>query len=497
MMDNLPPAVRQALEQGDPQALQAALSALPREQAREIVQQLKEAGIIEVGESEPLDMQRLLAQLDPFLRAVVAVARGEEAARPQVEQALADLESKGWQLREPIQRLWAGERDPEALTNGLDESDTQIIWQILAMLEEPAPAEIGATLPPEIVAAFESGDYDRFQAALAALPEEEREAVVGRLASLARQAGMEDGIEEEVEVDLEAIQQQFEPLLREIAEIAKGHGRSRAEIDALLLQLEEKGWQLLVPVHRIWAGERDMIALTAGIDSNSAHLVARILELIHEHSPEDTLDEIPSAVRVAFESGDPEQAMAALQSLPPVEQRQVMQKLRQAAREFLEDFPPEIQREMLAQIDQMEAQRQPGALTDRERLLQQFDPLLRGIASVARGNEALREQVNHALSQIEVGGWHLSAPVQQLWAGERDEATLTVGLDETDTLLVQRLLELVAQPSREEVIAALPEGVRQAIEAQDVPGLRAALAALPDAEAEQAVAQMRRAGIIE
>jgi hypothetical protein len=62
--------------------------------------------------------------------------------------------------------------------------------------------------------------------------------------------------------------------------VARGDDRPRAEIEALLPQLEEKGWMLAGPAHRIWAGERDAAALTAGIDGNSAQLVRRILALL-------------------------------------------------------------------------------------------------------------------------------------------------------------------------------------------------------------------------
>jgi hypothetical protein len=49
---------------------------------------------------------------------------------------------------------------------------------------------------------------------------------------------------------------------------------------AQLPQLEENGWRLSDPVRRIWAGERDVDALTAGIDGNSAQLVRRVLDLV-------------------------------------------------------------------------------------------------------------------------------------------------------------------------------------------------------------------------
>ncbi|MBA3530806.1 MAG: hypothetical protein H0T73_02640 [Ardenticatenales bacterium] len=498
MLDHLPPAVREALEAGNPHDLQAALSALPQGEAAVIVKELQDAGVIAVQETDPLDMQRVLRQVEPLLRGIVAVARGDEGPRPQIEALLADLEGKGWRLTKPVNRFWAGERDLDELTVGLDDSDSQVMWRIIQILDEPPLEEIGASLPSAVVAAFESGDFNQFQEALNALPEAEREKVVASLETLAQQATTEESepLEEGEITNFPEVQRQFDPLLREIAEIAKGHSRSRGEIDALLPQLEDKGWQLMMPVHRIWAGERDLIALTAGVDSNSAKLVARILEFIAQPSADDTLDELPQEVRQAFESGDPQRAMASLTSLPPSMQHTVMGQLRSFARQLLQQLPPESQQEMLAQLDHLSAEPAP-AQTEQERLLEQFDPLLRGVAAVARGSDAARPQVEAALEQIENGGWHLTAPVQRLWAGERNQAALIEGLDQTDRILMQRILELVEQPSREEIIAGLPAGVRNALEAGDTIALRAALAALPDHEAASVVGRMRNAGIIE
>jgi hypothetical protein len=38
-------------------------------------------------------------------------------------------------LREPARRIWAGERDAQALTEGLDVQDSALVRRVLALLE--------------------------------------------------------------------------------------------------------------------------------------------------------------------------------------------------------------------------------------------------------------------------------------------------------------------------------------------------------------------------
>jgi len=52
-----------------------------------------------------------------------------------VEAAFEELAQGGWRIADPIQRLWAGERDEARLTAGLDESGTLIVGEILKRLE--------------------------------------------------------------------------------------------------------------------------------------------------------------------------------------------------------------------------------------------------------------------------------------------------------------------------------------------------------------------------
>ncbi|HEX9942467.1 MAG TPA: hypothetical protein VGG03_10650 [Thermoanaerobaculia bacterium] len=129
---------------------------------------------------------------------------------------------------------------------------------------------------------------------------------------------------------LEEVLRKFEPLLRGIAEVARGAEEPRAAIEELLSTLEEKSWRLTGAVHRIWAGERDAESLTAEIDPNSAQLIRRILELIEQPTRQEVLAAAPDAVRQAIEAGDAEALKAALEEMPPEEGRALVEKLTQA-----------------------------------------------------------------------------------------------------------------------------------------------------------------------
>ncbi len=82
--------------------------------------------------------------------------------------------------------------------------------------------------------------------------------------------------------DLQEILGKFEPLLQAIAAVARGDQSNREEIEATLLKLEENGRRFAEATRRIWVGERDAEALTAGLDEQDSALVRRVLELLSE-----------------------------------------------------------------------------------------------------------------------------------------------------------------------------------------------------------------------
>jgi hypothetical protein len=67
--------------------------------------------------------------------------------------------------------------------------------------------------------------------------------------------------------------------------------------------------------------------------------------------------------------------------------------------------------------------------------------------AVAAGDTTHRDEIMKTLAELETNleleHWDFREIVQRIWAGERDVTTLTAGLDEMDTALVQRVLEII------------------------------------------------------
>jgi hypothetical protein len=134
VLASAPAAVRAAFElEGDESsaALRAALAELPEAESIALRQRLREAGLI--GGSTGPDMTQVLREFEPLLQHIAA-AVSDESLRTEIDPELADGEQNGWRLAEPVHRIWAGERDTEALTAGLDEQDTALIRRVLEIL---------------------------------------------------------------------------------------------------------------------------------------------------------------------------------------------------------------------------------------------------------------------------------------------------------------------------------------------------------------------------
>lgn len=133
----------------------------------------------------------------------------------------------------------------------------------------------------------------------------------------------------------------------------------------------------------------------------------------------DLLATLPPAVRGALERGDRSALQFALDALPLAERQLVFDRLAEAGVISAAEAP------------------------DAEELVLQFSPLLEGIVAAARGDNDERREVEAALAELERRGWMLTGPVHAIWGGERDVALLTRNLDETDALLIRRLLDLL------------------------------------------------------
>ncbi|HEX8920786.1 MAG TPA: hypothetical protein VF766_04880, partial [Pyrinomonadaceae bacterium] len=137
-----------------------------------------------------------------------------------------------------------------------------------------------AGLPEAVREAFLSGDKATFDAAIAQIVPEQQQAAMAAIEAAAKQMGFDP--EQEGEHQMQEVLSNFEPLLQGIAAVARGDSQARAEIEESLLEVEEGGWKIADAVRRIWAGEREVDALTAGLDEEDSALVRRVLELVGE-----------------------------------------------------------------------------------------------------------------------------------------------------------------------------------------------------------------------
>jgi tetratricopeptide (TPR) repeat protein len=134
----------------------------------------------------------------------------------------------------------------------------------------------------------------------------------------------------------------------------------------------------------------------------------------------ELLDALPSAVRGALERGDVGGLQFALDALPLAERALIVERLTAAG---------------IISVNE-------GA-GGADEALQQFEPLLQGVAAVARGQAGERAEIEAALEDLERKGWQLRGAALRIWQGERRADLLVADLDELDGALVRRVLELI------------------------------------------------------
>lgn len=135
---------------------------------------------------------------------------------------------------------------------------------------------------------------------------------------------------------------------------------------------------------------------------------------------EELLAALPPAVRGALERGDVAALQFALDALELAERELIVERLSAAG---------------IVSVNE-------GSQGESE-AVKQFEPLLQGIAAVARGDMSDRAEIEAALDDLERKGWRLRSAALKIWQGERRLSPLTHNLDELDTALVKRVLAIL------------------------------------------------------
>ncbi len=336
--------------------------------------------------------------------------------------------------------------------------------------------QIFANLPLAVRAAIEQHDAAAFQCALDELPAEQAQQVVQQL----EQAGI-IGVGMVSDSEFQEMLQEFDLLIRAIVDVARGDDldvfirSQRSQVMEVLPRLDDAGYHLGEAVTRLWSGERRAAILTAGLDPSSTRLVKYILGLISAEKPpfadvESLISAIPEEVFAAIRDQDEAAFQQAMERLLPADRQfvaaqladlqiqadteaeawlanlpievrtAVLERDEQRLQTALSDLPPAEAQEILEQLEAaglLDEADEPEA----DLLMNEFEPLVLAVASVARGNEAVRPQLEALLADLDQQGWRLSAAVQHIWAGERDIKVLGEGLDRQDRQIIRSILE--------------------------------------------------------
>jgi hypothetical protein len=332
--------------------------------------------------------------------------------------------------------------------------------------------QVMAHLPAAVRAAIETHDAYAFQCALDDLTDEQAGQVLRQLES----AGI-IGPGPTSEADFQEILREFDLLIQAIVAVARGDEGQRSQVLAVLPSLDKAGYHLEQPVLLLWAGERQTMNLIKGLDSNSTRLVEHILGLVagevqqQDHRDMETLaTSIPVEVLAAIKAQDEEAYQRAMARLSPAERKLVSEQLAflqaqadveaeawlaalpvdvrlavldqdsQRLKAALQNLPPAQAQEILQQLEAAGLLEEPDE-PQADLLMAEFEPLALAAASVVKGNQSARPQLEALLDDLDQEGWHLSTPVQRIWAGERDISALCDGLDGQDQQIIRRILE--------------------------------------------------------
>ncbi len=320
--------------------------------------------------------------------------------------------------------------------------------------EKEALQAILASLPPEVRAAVESGDERTFEAAIKTVPKAERQEV---LRLMAEAAGTENG---DI-ADMEEVLAGLPPTLRDALE-SFDEETFYAALEALTEEERQDALQRLQDagiIDDVDAGMEEVLAslppaVRAALEADDDEAFYTAVEALPEDEQQDILQQLqdagiiseegnpdmeevvaslPRAAREAIESDDEAAFKAALEVLPLAEQEDISRRIAAAAGTSIDDD------------------------AEMEEILLQFEPLLQAVAAIGLAESGgkipdafreslpeMRPQVEADLEDLEQDGWCLREAAKRIWAGERDADALTDDLDEEDTQLIERVLELIA-----------------------------------------------------
>jgi len=101
------------------------------QKAQQLVAELQSGQPVSSGPSPA----QILEHFTDLIQVVIWAAQGDQQARESAESVFSQLEQQGWRISEPIRRIWAGERDADKLTAGIDPNSALIIHEILKQID--------------------------------------------------------------------------------------------------------------------------------------------------------------------------------------------------------------------------------------------------------------------------------------------------------------------------------------------------------------------------